>query len=118
MPTSPRAWRALLTFLLALATSACSTLPTIVPDLARTDQRVQMDGPNGPISRARAEAVLARLQAGGKPTSIFDRHLAFEEAVAGTPLVLGNRVTLLVDGPNTYRAMFAAIEAARDHIHL
>lgn len=118
MPTSPRAWRALLTFLLALATSACSTLPTIVPDLARTDKRVQMDGPNGPISRARAEAVLARLQAGGKPTSIFDRHLAFEEAVAGTPLVLGNRVTLLVDGPNTYRAMFAAIEAARDHIHL
>ena len=85
MPTSPRAWRALLTLCLVLATSACSTLPTIVPDLARTSDRVQMDGANGPLSRARAEAVLARLQAGGKPTSIFDRHLAFEEAVAGTP---------------------------------
>src|SRR6185295_1959371 len=34
------------------------------------------------------------------------------------PLRAGNRVELLVDGPATYAAMFAAIDAARDHINL
>ena len=34
------------------------------------------------------------------------------------PLVTGNAVKLLQDGPGTYAAMFEAIEAARDHINL
>jgi cardiolipin synthase len=33
-------------------------------------------------------------------------------------LVAGNRVRLLQDGPETYRAMLAAIEAATDHINM
>ena len=35
-----------------------------------------------------------------------------------TPLVVGNRVVLLQDGPAAYQAMFAAIAAARDHINM
>ena len=34
------------------------------------------------------------------------------------PLVAGNRVTLLQDGPDTYAAMFEAIADARDHVNL
>ena len=34
------------------------------------------------------------------------------------PLVAGNRVDLLQDGPGTYAAMFAAIDGARDHVNL
>jgi cardiolipin synthase len=41
-----------------------------------------------------------------------------EEAVAGSPLVIGNKVTLLKDGPATYQAMLAAIGRARDHVNL
>ena len=41
-----------------------------------------------------------------------------EEAVSGDPLVAGNKVTLLVDGPATYTAMFEAIRKATDHINL
>src|SRR5690606_34726555 len=33
-------------------------------------------------------------------------------------LALGNSAKLLIDGPATHDAMFAAIEAARDHINL
>src|SRR6185295_7988223 len=33
-------------------------------------------------------------------------------------LVVGNKVTLLQDGPATYRAMFAALRAAKDHINI
>ena len=97
---------------------ACSSLPTIVPDLSRKEVRVAVESAGGPLSAAQSKVVLDRLRAGGKPTSIFDRHLAFEEAVAGTPLVTGNRVTLLIDGPDTYKAMFHAIAGAHDHINL
>src|SRR5690606_29961746 len=44
--------------------------------------------------------------------------LALEEAATGAPLIAGNRVTLLFDGPQTLNAMMEAISAARDHIHL
>lgn len=36
----------------------------------------------------------------------------------GSPLTAGNQVRLLQDGPATYRAMFAAIAAAQDHINM
>jgi len=36
----------------------------------------------------------------------------------GEPLVTGNRVALLQDGPGTYAAMFEAIDNARDHVNL
>ena len=36
----------------------------------------------------------------------------------GEPLVTGNRVDLLQDGPSTYAAMFEAIDNARDHVNL
>jgi cardiolipin synthase len=34
------------------------------------------------------------------------------------PLVEGNRARILIDGPRTHEAMFAAMAAARDHINL
>src|SRR5207342_2437701 len=51
-------------------------------------------------------------------TSILDRHVALEQSFVESPLVIGNRVTLLKDGPATYKAMFAAIHKAKDHINL
>ncbi|WP_428311497.1 phospholipase D-like domain-containing protein [Hydrocarboniphaga sp.] len=39
-------------------------------------------------------------------------------ALRGEPLVPGNRVTLLQDGPQTHAAQLAAIAAARHHVHL
>jgi cardiolipin synthase len=46
------------------------------------------------------------------------RHAAVLEAAALRPLVAGNSVQLLTDGPATYRSMFEAIDKARDHINL
>lgn len=37
---------------------------------------------------------------------------------AGAPVLAGNRVELLIDGPATYAAMYAQIDAARHRIHL
>ena len=79
---------------------------------------MQIEGAHGPLSPAQSKAVLHNLSAQGKETGIFERHLAVEEAIVGSPLTTGNQVTLLVDGPATSRAMFAAIQGARDHINM
>jgi len=97
----------------------CSSLPTIVPDLARrSGPPVQLEGARGPLSAAQSKAILEGLHNRRQDTGIFDRHLALEEAIVGSPLTTGNRVMLLQDGPATYRAMLAAIVSARDHINL
>ena len=99
--------------------AGCSSLPTIAPDLDRDSSRpVQLEGARGPVSSAQSKAILARLSSGGQPTDIFDRHLALEEAIVGSPLTIGNEVVLLQNGPATYEAMLAAIVAARDHINM
>lgn len=118
MPCSRGPWLGgLLALLLGLG--GCSSLPTVVPDLSRnTRPAVQLDGARGPLSAAQSKAVLDKLSARGEPTSIFERHLALEEAIVGSPLTTGNQVTLLQDGPATYRAMFEAIQSARDHINM
>jgi cardiolipin synthase len=98
---------------------SCSSLPTFVPDLAHRPARpVPMEGASGPLSAAHSRAILLRLQRGGEPTDIFSRHLALEQAIVGSPLITGNAVRLLQDGPATYRAMLGAIAAARDHINM
>ena len=78
----------------------------------------QVEGAQGPLSPARSRAILTELERGADDTNIFDRHLALEQAVSDSPLLTGNRVRLLEDGPETYRAMFTAILAARDHINM
>lgn len=98
---------------------SCSSLPRIVPDMARAPSTpVQLDGAHGPLSAERSKAILDRLKSSGAETDIFDAHLAIEEAIAGSPLTEGNKVDLLQDGPSTYQSMIKAVEAARDHINM
>jgi len=101
----------------AIAFAGCSTLPVITPDMARVDpQSVQVQAANGRIlSPEKSRELVAKL-AGG--SDVLARHLALEQAVSESPLVLGNRVVLLENGPNTYAAMFSAIATARDSINM
>jgi cardiolipin synthase len=105
--------------LVAAAGSGCSSLPTIVPDMqSRPAQPVQLEGARGPLTARQSKAILDRLKSGGQETSIFDRHLALEEAVVGSPLMVANKVVLLEDGEATFRQMFDAIRQAQDHINM
>ncbi|MDQ6628829.1 MAG: phospholipase D-like domain-containing protein [Pseudomonadota bacterium] len=107
--------------LLLAAASGCTVLPVITPDLAHWDPgSVRLQTANGSIlSAERSREIIARLAGGdGAESDALTRHLALEQTVAGTPLSLGNRVTLLENGPDTYAAMLDAIAGARDHINL
>ena len=103
---------------LLVGCTGCTGVPILVPDLALASAPVQLAGARGPLSPAKSKAILDRLAVQGQDTGIFERHLAVEEALTGSPLTTGNQVLLLQDGPATYQAMFAAIESARDHINL
>ncbi len=112
-----------------LSLSACATLPDashvmppeksqVTPD-KRPRPPVEFETARGPVSPGRNAAILNELRKEASPSDILRRHLALEEAIyRDSPLVLGNRLVLLEDGPATYKAMFAAIHGARDHINL
>jgi cardiolipin synthase len=101
--------------------AACSTLPDV--DHLRAGQQTPRDLPTivnerGELPDARKQALLNALVARAGPTDILKEHVAAEEAISGAPLVAGNKVTLLDDGPATMRAMTNAIRDARDHVNL
>ncbi|HSI21624.1 MAG TPA: cardiolipin synthase [Methylophilaceae bacterium] len=99
--------------------AGCSSIPIMVPDMAMQPSRpVQLEGEQGPLTAEQSKAILAKLEKHGDETNIFDKHLALESAIVGSPLVTGNKVELLIDGPATYDAMFAAIKRAQDHINM
>jgi cardiolipin synthase len=100
--------------------AACNALPTIAPDNAEAAGTggVRIAGPHGPLSPDAQKRVLARLQAAGEDTDIFERHLAFEQEIVGSPLSAGNKVTLLQDGPSTYQALYGAMAAATSSIDM
>ena len=102
-----------------LLAAGCATLPDTDAMLARHQaQEVQFENARGPLSKRQGAAVLAELQRKSGDIDILEKQIALEQAIAGSPLLLGNKVTLLLDGPATYAAMFSAIRAARDHINI
>ena len=60
---------------------------------------------------------MERLRGQVESTDILQRHTLLIEVISGNPLVTGNKVTLLIDGPATYDAMFKAIRGAKDTIN-
>jgi cardiolipin synthase len=104
----------------SLALAGCATLPDAERELEKPHaQAVEFDSASGPVSAGRSAAILEELKSKSGDIDILQKHLALEQAInADSPLVLGNRLVLLQDGPATYRAMFAAIREAKDHINL
>ena len=100
--------------------AGCATLPDARRDRALPHaEQVDFEGTQGPVSIARSDAILAGLGGGAGASDALLRHLAYEQSVnADSPLVLGNKLTLLQNGPATYQAMFAAIRGAKDHVNL
>ncbi|HSB04734.1 MAG TPA: cardiolipin synthase [Thermodesulfobacteriota bacterium] len=112
--------KTLLSVFCLLTLLGCASLPT-VKDMVRepvdTQKPPKMTGPRGPLSPRESRAIIERLKRQAGSTDILESYVALMEAISGSPLVTGNRVTLLVDGPATYAAMTEAIQSATDHIN-
>jgi cardiolipin synthase len=97
----------------------CASEPDVDDLIEHTSGEPQtIVGAHGPLSPAQSKAILARLDQQTSGSDILDRHLAIEQAVAGAPLIAGNRTTLLHDGPETFAAMFKALSSAKNRIDL
>jgi cardiolipin synthase A/B len=105
--------------LFCLGLAACAGVPQIDEAATTGDgQLPRIVGASGPLTARQSKALLDRLVAEGKASDLLERHLAVEQSVAETPLVAGNQVRLLENGPATFRALFAAIRGAKRHLNL
>jgi cardiolipin synthase len=102
-----------------LAAAGCATLPDTKALIERhAGQTARFENARGALTPQKSAAILAGLQRKSGDIDILEKQIALEQAIVGSPLTVGNKVTLLQDGPATYAAMFAAIRNARDHINL
>ena len=97
--------------------AGCATVPK-VDDTPPGQATPRIVGARGPLTAAQSKALLDKIAPEPGDAGILKRHLAIEEAVAETPLVAGNSTKLLVDGAETFAAMFAAIKGAKSTINL
>lgn len=96
--------------------AGCAAVPKV--DDAPQGQTTQIVGARGPLTAQQSKALLDKIAPDAADFGTLTRHMAIEEAVAETPLVAGNRTQLLVDGAQTFAAMFAAIKGAKATINL
>ena len=102
-----------------LAAAGCASLPDTQFLTERyATQSARFENARGPLSEKRSAAIVAELKRRSGDLDILDKQIALEQEIAGSPLMVGNKVVLLQDGPATYAAMFAAIRGAKDHINV
>ena len=111
----------LLAFLPIWTLGGCSALPNVTDTIRQapdTASPPRITSARAPLSLKQRKAVMDRLKRSVEGTDILQRYTTVLESVSENPLTKGNKVTLLVDGPATYAAMFKAVENARDHVNI
>lgn len=101
--------------------NGCATLPRVsdkIDEAAAAGEPRQIVSAKGLLSPEKSKAIMERLKQSVNPTDVLERYTALVESVTESPLTRGNKVTLLIDGPDTYAAMFEVILNAKDHINL
>jgi len=99
--------------------AACASPPDFDQIASATPgEAPRLHGARGPLTARQSRAILDRLRQQNPNSDVLLRHLTFEEAISDTPLTVGNKVTLLRDGTASFRAIFAAIKSAKNHINL
>jgi cardiolipin synthase len=104
-----------LTLLAALACAGCAG-PRILPANDKQPLAPVVTATGEASEKTAARLLDSRLQGPDDP-AVSRLIEAFREQ-AQAPLIDGNRVQLLIDGPQTLQAMREAIKSARHHIHL
>jgi cardiolipin synthase len=110
----------LLVFIVFLG-GGCATLPDVtetIREVPTAQKPRQIASPKGLLSPKQSKALMDRLQRSVEATDILHLYSSVIESVSESPLTKGNRVTLLIDGPATYAAMFKAVENASNHINI
>ena len=102
----------------SISMAACASLPEMNANsekvAARENPTVQTT--KGKLARKQAADLLARRWARATPD--MKALAVLEEAATGVPLIAGNKVILLFDGPATMKEMMAAVSGAKSTVNL
>ena len=101
----PSAWRMAVAACMSLTGAGCASLPDAALEMETPHTQVVMfEGARGPVSAGRSAAIIDKLEGASGDIDILQKHLALEQAInLDSPLVLGNKLTLLEDGPGDLR---------------
>jgi len=105
----------LLVLCLCCGVVACKSLPDVDPD-APAKATPTIETTKGALPPGKASALAAKRWANA--SGDLKALAALEEQATGVPLIAGNKVTLLFDGPATMREMMAAARVATSSINL
>ena len=97
----------------------CASLPDVSLEAEKMHlHKVAFETARGPVSASKSAAIMDNLKRKSGDIDILQKHIAVEEAInVDSPLVLGNKLAILQDGPATYKAMSDAIRKGKDHIN-
>jgi cardiolipin synthase A/B len=103
---------------LSCLTVACKTLPdaSTLPDSAPAKAAPTIETSKGVLAPQKASKLASRRWANA--SADLKMLAVLEEQATGVPLIAGNKVTLLFDGPATMREMMAAVRGATSTINL
>jgi cardiolipin synthase len=128
-PSIASAVTGLVASLLAMLMGACAMTPPApradlplaiegrTPGVKSVARQVEVIGHRGRLNAAEREQLLRRIGDQGQ-ASLVQRHLVAMSALGEFDLYAGNAARLLLDGPQTFAAMFAAIERAKSAVLL
>jgi cardiolipin synthase len=105
-------------FFMTMLSTACASLPEVdsLHRVAAASGSPTVTNAQGTLSNSASRSLLT--------TRWHNSHTdiaglaALEEAATGDPLIEGNKIALLYDGPQTMKAMMDAISKAKDNINL
>ena len=112
--------RSLFPIIFLLTLWGCAVLPNFdraVSSIPKDAFPLIIDA-SGPLDREMRASIVQEIANDKQQTAHLLRLMSLEEAVTGQPLIWGNNVTLLKDGPEAFAAMRAAISGARKNINL
>lgn len=97
-----------------LLIAGCQATPVAQTQAAARHDGIEVVGASGRESERSIESVAA----GDARQSLLQHHLEFMAKREGPPLIAGNEARLLIDGPQTYDAIFSAMANARRAIDI
>ena len=114
---STRGAKSIILLSMVCAIASCATLPAVGGDSAPPAKASPtVATANGMLQTKHAAALLSKRWARATPD--MKALAVLEEAATGVPLIAGNKVTLLFDGPATMKEMMAAARSAKSSINL
>lgn len=98
--------------------ASCATLPDVryLSSSITENANPSIATGDGMLSKKKTESLLAKRLRNSKTE--LKELIKLEEIATGSPLIAGNKVRLLFDGPQTMQAMMEAIRGAKNHVNL